>query len=400
MKIFHFIPCFELYSGYEEDLTVRDLASLGHDVWVITSNISIKKSYAHFLSRFTTPGLFKYINSRLNIARLPSFPLPFDLTPIPFSFLLLIAIRPNCVHFHGSHFYQYLLPSLICRLLGIPYVVDIHEFKYSSHQAFYAGSNIIRNLFKFEYLSFRRACSKFLLFYSSHVISYEQICYDYLKSFYNFNGEVQKLSIGFDSNFFFPEPLVESIFSLEKKSNFTIGFVGNMSSRKSPFLYCELLRELPETFKLNFIGKWPVTLKSRFSLRAHELGVSDRVNFTGSVPYHLLRDEILKCDVFVYLTSSSISCLQILACHRPLVIQQDQKFSSTAHLHGKTLVSSVANHSSLIKEAAKVVHALSKTLLNKQPLDSSVASRILGLSHLNTTKNIYSLYSSSIHNLP
>lgn len=97
------------------------------------------------------------------------------------------------------------------------------------------------------------------------------------------------------------KPLVREIHNpIIDKHNYHIGYIGGLELWKGVDTIVEAMRYLPNNVKALFIGgKEGSTDYIRLLSKAKDLGVANRVQFKGYVPYEVLEESISEIDVFI-----------------------------------------------------------------------------------------------------
>ncbi|SEH46306.1 Glycosyltransferase involved in cell wall bisynthesis [Halopenitus malekzadehii] len=130
------------------------------------------------------------------------------------------------------------------------------------------------------------------------------------------------------------------------ESSFVVGFVGTMKSYHA----------LPELFEaVNDLGRCDVEILvvgdgprlGDFRSTAQDLGIIDRIHFTGYVPHDEVYRYISACDVMYGVShqgsATPIKCFEYLACERPLIVQNVDDMTFVADRDIGQLVDSVSS---------------------------------------------------------
>jgi glycosyltransferase involved in cell wall biosynthesis len=117
--------------------------------------------------------------------------------------------------------------------------------------------------------------------------------------------------------------------------SFRLVNVGRFVEQKYPRFLIELLARLPRPFSLTLVGDGP--LRPSAEALARQLGVEDRVRFTGVIPREEVYRELLEGDLFI---SGSrweglpIAVLEAMALSRPVLLSDIPSHREIAELGG------------------------------------------------------------------
>ena len=266
------------------------------------------------------------ISENFWIIRIPSIPLPSDLTSIQFIIPILYFLRSRVFHVHGLRQPSSLIACFWLSFQKKNVLVDTHDFFYQSHQLNYFGFNIYKILRKFEFQHIRVNLGKLVLNLPSiKIVSWGSICTDFLRKYYDYHGPIHQLSIGYDGFLF------SSIKrNLKQNNNVELVFLGVLAPRKKPVVLLKILNSLPQNYSLKFIGGYSKSMKAILDYHIQKLELFNRVTFTGHLEFQDLPTALKTADIAIYPSSSSISCTQLLACGIPVLISSDQKFAYIA----------------------------------------------------------------------
>lgn len=359
MHICHVINHFDIGSGYEEELSAKYASKIGYKVTVLTTNIKIKTPGFSFASRFKKPGI--YLKDNIRIIRIPSFPLPLDLTPIPFGILVAKLIDADIYHIHGIRQPICISLVLLSKFLKIKCLIDTHDFEYTSHQAFYKGDNILRKLAKIEFKYLRRNIGRFILESNNYVLSWGKVCTLFLREFYNYSGYVKESFIGFDGTIFKPINKFQNY--QENSRTFKLLFVGFLSERKKPILLLKILEFLPDKFTLTIVGGGDDQSINELKDFLEEKKLKGRVKIFYKLSQKKLSKKIQSHHLGIYPSSSSVSCSQIIGCGIPVMISSNQKFSYLAKAINLDInVEQIISDEDLIRSFTKKIIEIEKQI--------------------------------------
>lgn len=322
MKIVHVVGYFMPQIGYEEYFLAKEQLKLGHEVAVLTSDRPLPHLNRGRGERLKAGREFF---GGVEVVRLRSLgEFFYDMVLSPGVRGALDELSPDVVHLHEPK-----------QLFGFPVafggrdyglVMDIHDFDYPEHPIHRDIRSFLDAAVVGEYMTFRRLLGHVLFRRADHIVAVIPACRDFLKNFYKVEGvPVTVTGLGADTEMFHytegGREEVRSRYSLEGCR--VLLFSGVITRRKRVEdvleVFAALAKNMPD-LRLMVVGDGPEDYLRMLRAKAGELGVSEKVIFTGFVPKERLKNYFSAADVGVWLSNNSINQLEAMACRLPVVV--------------------------------------------------------------------------------
>ncbi|WP_076145060.1 glycosyltransferase [Natrinema saccharevitans] len=181
---------------------------------------------------------------------------------------------------------------------------------------------------------------------SSHVY----VAFDELKEWVDSyrdesQSSVKVLPNAVDPNLFSPKPLEESRSEVRINTDkFVIGFVGSLAPRHELSTLFKAAARIDNVYLL-IVGDG--TLRDNLEQFATDLGITNRVTFTGRVDHENVPKYIAAFDagygvVSPGKASNPIKCYEYLSCERPVITSQKEEFEFVREIDAGVVVDSVS----------------------------------------------------------
>jgi glycosyltransferase involved in cell wall biosynthesis len=321
MKIVHVIGYFQPDLGYEEFYTAKNQAKDGHDVHVVCSDLIVRIDKSTKRDRHVD---VKYeVRDGIHIHRLNSLELYTDMVILQGLKNKLKELNPDVVHAHTIVQFPSIISGFFCNRLGIKFFVDHHDFIFIGH-ALNPRHWSIKSFFKYiEFRFFRRYLSKIPLYYANKIISVADVCTENLINYHKVDsGRIftNKLAVDTDT-FFFKKVDGEKIrreLNIDSK-DFVLIFSGQLSDRKLPNLYLELVSQSKNVILIFLIVADSIRVDSLLN-KAIELNVDERVRFVANIKQKDMYRYYSASDCSIWLANNSVAILEAMACSLPIII--------------------------------------------------------------------------------
>lgn len=351
MKIIIFCAYFQPELGYREYYYARNLAKLGHDVVVVTSDRvipipgweNIAKAAGYDVSRYRGIGV-----SQLEGFTLHRLPVLFEydrLIILRGVSELLRSIKPDIVHIIENGF-VYSLP-VIFHKQSIGYKV-IYEIEISI-----SSTHLLRKKEYIEYYLAKKPLLKYMISRSDKM----NICTDQVQVFLNKQiagsiGKIYRMPLGADPDLFYVNP--QERVEIRKMLNIAEDEILVLTSGKiEPHKHYDVLikavrivKSKYPKIKLLIVGSGTDDVITELKNIAKAEGILDAMAFHPFVKRIELRKFYNAADIGVW-TQATITIIEAIACGLPIVVPSD---NSTYHLveDGNGLSYEYSNYSQLI----------------------------------------------------
>ncbi|NHI95030.1 MAG: glycosyltransferase family 1 protein [Candidatus Lokiarchaeota archaeon] len=264
-------------------------------------------------------NIFVYAKYKIPI---PFFNLLFlQIEQFCFLFKFCIQKKPNIIYSRFSYF-SFATP-IISRLFDIPLIIEINgiltdELKITR-----------RSRIKYRISKFFLKLSE-LVNYSiaKKIVAVTPGIQNYIQMNYNYkHDDIEIIPNGVNSDLFKPiEPIVaKNCIGLEERKRY-IGFTGNLAGWQG---LESLIQAVPKILKVypnvHFIIVGEGQLKQDLIDLTEQLQISDKITFTGAVPYEKVPYYINACEICVVFKKSiqsgysPLKLFEYLSCGRPVV---------------------------------------------------------------------------------
>ncbi len=347
----------------------KELTNLGHKVYVITT---------------TDPGA-KEKSPR--VFRLPSVPLFFlkethrmNFFYPPQMIIKMKKLKLDVVHTY-TEFGLGFFGKLISKVFSIPMVHTYHPM-YEDYVHYVANGHLIS----------RKGAQRFSRVFCNRaqvVIAPGEKTRAYLQEI----GVKRPLTViptGLDFSPFAPSNFKESLLNQTRaaiglnEDDLVVGVIGRIAKEKSIEVVVAMMPALIEKVpnaKMMVVGDGPH--RPLLEQQARELGVADKIIFTGSRPWAELGRYYRIADVFVTASQSEtqgLTHIEAMAAHTPVVVKKDPAFEGivrhkdTGYMftHDHEAADTVAYVLTHLDEAREVAE---RAYLNIQPLSAQVFAK-------------------------
>lgn len=312
-KIVHVSYYFHPEMGYDINLIGKH-HSRDFDYVIITSNIldpwntsaqEIKEKDFEFEEKFN-----------VKIIRCSSMT-PFNKHSVYMKRLrkTILAHTPDLVFFHGVEAYTYYF-TLLTLPKNIKIFADTHTLRSQFKDMGFMG-NIVFSFFK-KIVVPRINKRPNAFFYTAPENK------DMLTEDFGFDPQlIEDNEISVDHSVFYPKPADKSLIP-GLKQQLTIGYVGKFDSHKEPHLIIEALKKMDLKQSINLLLIGPRDEKY-MNKSWNEDGLNERISVfhKGSVKNTELADYYSLFDFLVIPKFNSLSSLDIQACAKPLIMEND-----------------------------------------------------------------------------
>jgi glycosyltransferase involved in cell wall biosynthesis len=335
MNILFVINRFDERFKYEEVESANELVKFGHELTVICaqlemdgiSNCASAKILSNKREEWITKGGVRVIRLPI-LVRLYS-----DIVFVKHLLHEIKAVDPEIVHLHTNVHGLSLAGALFCKLLKIQYVVDNHDFLFSSHPLVSSRTTLKAWIKYIEFRVLRKAVALFIMRYAHTVISVNGGCTSLLRDFYQLPDErITELHLAVDTDFFAP---LDCEYTRQKRrpknhKNPTILVPGVMTERKQPWRYIQVLAAVTKehlTAELIFAGSMSEEVKKIVFDMADKYGLRSKTTVTGLLTPHEMLEFYRNADLSLFLYSNSIAILESMSSGTP-VVSTPQQFSN------------------------------------------------------------------------
>jgi len=328
MKIVHIVGYFVPELGYQEYYLAKQHKKMGHDVYVITSDMfypfpnietMLKEAGVKNTSRKRKSG-FSIVDG-IKVYRLKHL-LEYS------DFLLLIGfkktlekIKPDVVFAHES---RQGLPAIAAHYKNkfkYKFIVDQHDFyhKIPNHVWW---KKLLRYL---DYNLFRKHLVNYSLKRADKIVPVTQETKDFLTKTHKIKEkDISLIPLGVDTNSFkFNSNSRKSIrkkFKI-KDSDVVLVFSGTIVRRKGIEILIEALSEIKkENVKLLIVGGGEESYMKYLKLLTKKLKIQNNVLFSGFVKKDDVKDYFSASDIGVWPGNNSVSIMEAMACKLPIIM--------------------------------------------------------------------------------
>lgn len=341
MKIVHIMGYFVPELGYQEYYIAKEHKKMGHDVYVIASDMLYP--FSNIKKMFTDAGI-KYTGRKrkksysivdgLKVHWLPHFIEYNDFILCKEVKKTLEKIKPDIVFAHESR------QGLTCQAafykddLGFKLVVDQHDFY---HKIPGKIKTIVRNI---EYFGFR----KFLIDYNfrkaDKIIAVTKPTREFLIKTHKIKPKkIELIELGVDTNLYHYRK--KEAIKLRKKLGIkedesVLMFVGTIFRRKNLELLMESFNEIYKNCKsrLLIVGEGDKEYMNELKNLARKLRLGNKIIFNGFAKRKELPIYYSMADVGVWPANNSVSIIEAMACKLPIVMVDWQMPHLVSHNNG------------------------------------------------------------------
>ena len=327
MKIVHLMGYFVPELGYQEYYLAKKHKDMGHDVYVIASDLlypfpnigEMLNDAGKGASRRRKAG-FEIIDG-IKVYRLRGFFEYSDFIIAKGLKKTLEKIKPDAVFAHESRQGLPALAACYKNKVGYRLVVDQHDFyhKIPNHPLW---KRVIRFL---DYFLFRKFIVNYSLNKADGIVAVTQETKDFLIKTHKINAkDIQLIPLGVDMGLFkFDGKAREKTrkkFKI-KKDGIALVFSGTIVRRKGIELLLEALSEIKNIgIKLMIVGSGDTIYIKELKDLAKKLGIESRVIFAGFVKKGDVKNYFSAADIGVWPGNNSVSIMEAMACRLPIVM--------------------------------------------------------------------------------
>jgi glycosyltransferase involved in cell wall biosynthesis len=328
MKIVHIVGYFVPELGYQEYYLAKKHKEMGHDVYVITSDMlypfpnienMLKETGVKDTSRERKPG-FSIVDG-IKVYRLKHLLEYSDFILVKRMKQVLSKIKPDIVFAHESRQSLPALAAYYKNTFGYKLVVDQHDF-YHSIPAHPLWKKMLRFL---DYFLFRKFIVNYSLNRADRIVAVTQETKDFLVKTHKISPkEISLIPLGVDTNFFrFDNKIRTKIRKKYKLKNddIVLVFSGTIVRRKGIEILLEALAEIKnENIKLMIVGSGDLDYMKELRDLTKKLNIEKKIIFTGFVKKDNVKDYFSAADIGVWPGNNSVSIMEAMACKLPIVM--------------------------------------------------------------------------------
>ncbi|MBI2541595.1 glycosyltransferase family 4 protein [Candidatus Woesearchaeota archaeon] len=328
MKIVHLMGYFVPELGYQEYYLAKKHKEVGHDVYVITSDMlypfpnienMLKEAGIKDTSRKRKPG-FSVVDG-IKVYRLPHIIEYSDFILVKDLKKTLEKIRPDVVFAHESRQATPALAALYKKKLGYRLVVDQHDFyhRIPSHTLWRKAARFL------DYFIFRKPIVDYSLRRADSIIAVTSETKDFLVKTHEISPKkILLIPLGVDTGFFkFSGKARQNIRKKFKisQSEIVLVFSGIVVRRKGIEILLEALSEISnENIKLLIVGSGDIDYMKELKDLSKKLGIGDNTIFTGFVKKNEIKNYFSAADIGIWPGNNSVSIMEAMACRLPIVM--------------------------------------------------------------------------------
>lgn len=341
MKIVHIMGYFNPELGYQEYYIAKKHKDLGHDVYVIASDMLYP--FQNIEQMFKDSGL-KYTGRKrkkryevvdgIKTHWLPHFIEYNDFILCSGVKKTLEKIKPDIVFAHESRQGLTCQAAFYKEKIGFKLITDQHDF-------YHKIPGKIKTFLRYvEYFGFR----KFLIDYnfrkSDKIIAVTRSTREFLINTHKLNPKkVELIELGVYTDLYHYKEN-ESI-KLRKKLGFKkdeviLMFVGTIFRRKNIELLMDAFNEINEELnaRLLIVGEGEKEYMDELKEHARKLKSNEKITFNGFAKRQELPAYYSMADIGVWPANNSVSIIEAMACKLPIVIVDWQMPHLVSHNNG------------------------------------------------------------------
>ena len=341
MKIVHLMGYFVPELGYQEYYISKEHKKMGHDVYVIASDMlypfsniekMFKDSGIKYTGRKREKG-FSIIDG-LKVSWLPHYIEYNDFILCKGVKKTLEKIKPDIVFAHESR------QGLTCQAafykdnLGFKLVVDQHDFY---HKIPGKIKTLLRNI---EYFGFRKFLIDYNLRKADKIIAVTKPTREFLIKSHKVNPKkIELIELGVDTDLYYHRK--NEAIKLRKKlgikeDEVILMFVGTIFRRKNLELLINVFNEIYKDYKttLLIVGEGDKEYMNELKSLAKKLNLGNKMIFNGFAKRKELPIYYSMADVGVWPANNSVSIIEAMACKLPIVMVDWQMPHLVSHNNG------------------------------------------------------------------
>ncbi|MGI6037367.1 MAG: glycosyltransferase family 4 protein [Limnochordia bacterium] len=313
MRIGIFADSYEPYvSGVVRSIKTftKELIDLGHQIYIFAPSYSQQKNQEPRVVEETQEGVTVFRYFSLPVPTYPGFVLPL---PISFRTNQLVRkLKIDIVHSH-SPFLMGQLAAMVARRHKLP-LVFTHHTLYPEYAHYVPVAQPLVRRLTIRFLSdYCRKCDL--------VIAPSPSLEAWLKSTYELEKPTAVIPTGILlENYAQGDPTwLRRAYNIPEETPILL-FVGRISKEKNVTFLLDMLPYVKAPTVLICVGSGP--LQEQMEARAQEMGLGDRLIFTGLLEHHKVIDACLGADIFVFPSvteTQGIVLAEAMAGHTPVV---------------------------------------------------------------------------------
>jgi len=326
MKIAHLVSYFVPELGYQEYYLAKKHKQMGHDVYVITSDMlypfpniesMLRQAGIKDTSRKRKSG-FSIVDG-IKVYRLKHLFEYSDLIVVSGFKKTIEQIKPDIVFAHESRQGMPVLAAFYKKKFKYKLIVDQHDFyhKIPNHPWW---KKILRFL---DYSLFRKFIVDYSMNKADKIVAVTQETKDFLEKTHKIK-DISLIPLGVDTDFFKFDKMARAIirrkFKIKNKDTVLV-FSGTVVRRKGIEILLEALSEIKnENVKFILVGSGDEAYMRELMALSKKLHISDKTIFTGFVKKDNVKDYFSAADIGVWPGNNSVSIMEAMACKLPIVM--------------------------------------------------------------------------------
>ncbi len=328
MKIVHLMGYFVPEFGYQEYYLAKKHRQLGHDVYVIASDllypfpnieIMLKEAGVKNTSRKRKAG-FSVVEG-IKVFRLRHSFEYSDFIKVKGLKETLKKIKPDVVFAHESRQYTPAMAAKYKKELKYKLIVDQHDFyhKIPKHPL---HLKILRFL---DYFIIRKPIVNYSLKRADRIVAVTKETKDFLIKTHKINpNKITLVPLGVDTDFFRYNKNTRDRLRRKykiKDNEIMLVFSGIIVRRKGLEILLQAFSELRNNnVKLLIVGSGEKDYMNELKNLSKRLKINDRVIFTGFVKKANVRNYFSAADIGVWPGNNSVSIMEAMACKLPIIM--------------------------------------------------------------------------------
>lgn len=334
MRIVHIEDFFHPNAGYQVNILSKYQAKLGHEVYVVTSELNkVPSGLKDFFGNNNIKELDKefYEKYDVKIIRIPLYAYISGRSIYSSRiFKIVDSLKPDIAYVHGNDTY-----------IGIRYILKVRRLKYpvisDNHMARIASQNKFRNLFCYFYKAFVTPS-----IIKNSILIIKMSNDDYIHRYLGI-PKIQAPVIGFGSDLLLFSPDEKAKVAMRNSLNipqdsFVIMYAGKLDESKGAKFYAEAIRDKFASAKNvvfliigNLIGEYGTILSNLYKASKNNIMIKPTQRYTDLAKYYQL------ADIAVFPKQCSLSFFDVQACGLPVLLE-DNEINSERVKHGNGIL--------------------------------------------------------------
>jgi len=321
MRIVHIEDFFHPDAGYQVNILSKYQASLGHEVYVVTSEFQkIPNDLKYFFGNDNIKALDDEFNIKYKVRIIRVALVAYISGRSIYNskiFRIIDELKPNILYVHGSDTY-----------IGIRYILKASHLKYpiisDNHMARMASKNRFRNIF---YYLYRKIVAPNIIKNNIKIIKMSDD--DYIYKYLGVPIE-QTPVIGFGSDLLLFHPDEKMRIAMRNslkipQDSFVIIYAGKLNESKGAKFYAEAILRRFNTSKNiifliigNLVGEYGATLEGLYNSSENKITIKPTQKYTDLAKYYQM------ADVAVFPKQCSLSFFDVQACGLPVLLETNE----------------------------------------------------------------------------